>query len=93
MNLQMNLFLHMKVQLKVQLKVHVRVHEGWAPSSRPHVQDCEESILLEPSLVKPHLRKATALRSLGRVQEALEEYTRVLELRDAQGDDKLGLLG
>ena len=42
------------------------------------VQDCEAAIRLEPGLVKAQFRRAAALRGLGRVQESIEGYKRVL---------------
>lgn len=48
---------------------------GWIVSC---LQDCEESIQLEPGFVKPRLRRAAALRALGRDWEAGEAFRRVL---------------
>lgn len=40
----------------------------------------EESILKDPQWVKGHFRKAQALRALGKRQEAIDAYKRVLIL-------------
>ena len=44
------------------------------------LQDCDESILLDPQFVKPQLRRAGALSTLGRVEEAWEAYRRVVRM-------------
>jgi len=44
------------------------------------LEDCDQSILLDPLLVKPHLRKATALKAMGRDQEVEVTLRRVLDL-------------
>ena len=46
--------------------------------SLPIPEDCDQSIMLDPRLVKPHLRKATALKAMGRDGEAEETLRRVL---------------
>ena len=55
------------------------------------VQDCEAAIRLEPGLVKAQLRRAAALRGLGRLEEAKEGYRRVLNIDPSCEDAKKGL--
>jgi len=43
------------------------------------VNDCDDALKLDSSLIKLHLRKATALFRLGHLTSADEAYTRVLE--------------
>ena len=43
-------------------------------------QDCDESISVDPSLVKPHLKRADALSKKGRWEEAWEAYRRVVRM-------------
>ena len=55
------------------------------------VQDCDAAIRLEPGLVKPHLRRAAALRGLERGQDAREGYERVLTLQPGHQEAEDGL--
>jgi len=43
------------------------------------VNDCDDALKLDSSLIKLHLRKATALFRLGHFTSAEEAYSRVLE--------------
>ena len=42
------------------------------------IQDCDRSILADPAFLKPYLRRALALKAIGRVEEAIEAYRMVL---------------
>ena len=61
--------------------------------SIPHsyCQDCDASIRVDPVLVKPRLRRAAALRSLDRVEEAGQEYERVLGMEEGCQEAEEGL--
>ena len=54
------------------------------------LQDCDESILLDPQFVKPQLRRAGALSTLGRVEEAWEAYRRVVTMEPGCQEAKRG---
>ena len=54
-------------------------------------QDCDASILLDPLFAKPRLRRAAALRSLGRVGEAAQEYERVVGMEPGWKEADEGL--
>ena len=43
-------------------------------------QDCDQSILVEPTFVEPQLTRAQALKALGRLDEAAETYKRILDI-------------
>ena len=59
----------------------------------PHsyCQDCDASIQVDPIWVKPRLRRAAALRSLGRVAEAGQEYERVVCMEEGCKEAQEGL--
>ena len=59
----------------------------------PHncCQDCDASIRLDPVWVKPRLRRAAALRSLGRVGQAGQEYERVVGMEEGCKEAEEGL--
>ena len=44
-------------------------------------QDCDQSILVEPTFVEPQLIRALALKGLGRLDESAETYRRILNLQ------------
>ena len=54
-------------------------------------QDCDASIRVDPLWVKPRLRRAAALRSLGRVGEAGQEYERVVGMEEGCQEAQEGL--
>ena len=66
------------------------LHPGDGLALHP-LQDCEAGIKLEPVLVKLQLRRADALKSLGKVEEAAEAYTGVLSLKPDSEEAKEGL--
>ena len=43
-------------------------------------QDCDQSILVDPTFVEPQLTRALALKGLGRLDEAGETYRRILDI-------------
>ena len=43
-------------------------------------QDCDQSILVDPTFVEPQLTGALALKGLGRLDEAGETYRRILDI-------------
>ena len=53
--------------------------------------DCNLGILLEPRALEPRLRRAAALRSLGRLQQAVEAYRGVLGMEPDCQEAKLGV--
>ena len=61
--------------------------------SIPHscCQDCDASIRLDPVWVEPRLRRAAALRSLGRVGEAGQEYEKVVAMEEGCQEAQEGL--
>ena len=42
------------------------------------IHDCDQSILADPTFLKPYLRRALALKAIGRVEEAIEAFREVL---------------
>ena len=42
------------------------------------IQDCDGSILADPAFLKPYLRRALALKAIGRVEEAIEAFGEAL---------------
>ena len=50
------------------------------------IQDCDRSILADPAFLKPYLRRALALKAIGRVEEAIEAYREVSDNTVAAGD-------
>ena len=43
-------------------------------------QDCDQSILVDPTFVEPQLTRALALKGLGRLDGAGETYRRILDI-------------
>ena len=47
------------------------------------IQDCDQSILVEPTFVEPQLTRVLALKALGRLDEAAETFRRILDIHDS----------
>jgi tetratricopeptide (TPR) repeat protein len=54
------------------------------------IQDCDTALELDNTYVKAYARRATAKQSLGRLEEAMEDYEQLLNL---QPDNKQALDG
>lgn len=44
------------------------------------VQSCTKSIELDPTYVKPYVRRAESYKQIDKLEEALQDYQKILEL-------------
>merc|ERR1712098_254622 len=54
------------------------------------IKDCDQSISIDPVFVKAYLRKANVLKAMGQVKNAMEEYSKAMELDPNSEEAKNG---
>merc|ERR1711862_279585 len=54
------------------------------------IKDCDTSISMDPTFVKAYLRKANVLKAMGQAKNAMEVYSKAMELDPNSDEAKNG---